>query len=167
MTQPTGEFPSIDLAYQRAQTALDNQLTFAGTLESKVALLWAVATAVIGIGVPFALQTNEPFAEPFSWLLWLTLASFAAATIVTMIVYFPARSLNFVTDLAVIRDKFWGLPREKFLFDMSVHMGNVWSNNEGRLVRTGWAVRSVHVFVLLEVLSLLAWLWLSHWKMIG
>ena len=147
--------PSLRLAYARIQDVLWRQAQMADHLDSKGATFWAVATATIGIGVPFILSVNPNETPGFLHLLWLIPAlAYLISTVTFAVAYFPSHVFELMDNPGRLRDSFWRLDPNEFTYEMALHIETAFKSNDTALERKGLLVRITAGATLVEVIGM-------------
>ena len=143
--------PSLPGGYDRIRDVLWQQSQVADHIDTKCAVYWGVATAVIGIGLAVAFTQT---ADPHKAIVWLWVGAGVAYLITTAL--FLAEQLptrfELVNGPQVVRERFWVLPLDEFQYEMSLHIEDAFEENRVRVVRKGWLMMGVIAGTLVEAL---------------
>lgn len=154
----------LRLSYDRIKNVPYTQLSIAQELAGKASILWAAATATIGIAVPIGLGDEVVKSQGATWPLFVAVVAYVAVTILSLTVTFPGRHIELVDHPGHIRDHYWNASEQQFLRDMSLNIEKGFQINIQVLNRYGWTVRWVHIALLAQVLFISAWIGLPHWN---
>jgi hypothetical protein len=154
--EPTS--PSLDLAFDRVKGVLYDQKHMAAEYSTRIATLFSVATAVLGIGLPIGLsKLSTPF-NP-AWTVHFVLAMVAILfylIVVAVTVYgFWLRPFDTMDDPIKIRKEFWDLSPSEFKVQILAHIENAYTQNATNLKRRAYATQSLIVLVSIQTTILL------------
>ena len=128
--------PSLPLGYDRIRDVLWQQSQTADHIDTKCAVYWAVATAVIGIGLGIAFIQA---ADPQKSVVWLWVGAgvaYLATTVIFLAEQLPTR-FELANGPEGLREQFWGLSPDEFQYEMSLHIEEAFDENSPRVVRKG------------------------------
>jgi hypothetical protein len=156
-------YPSLDLAFDWVKGVLYQQKQLAEEYNAKLSTLFSVATAILGIGLPFGAKFTEDAFKPFS-------SSFIAI-VVAMLVYFVIailavigfwmRPYHVLDEPVIIREDFWTLAPWEFKEQILVHLEDAYDFNKKTLRWRVWPTQAIIVLLPIETLALVIGLLLA------
>lgn len=149
-------YPSIDLAFDWVKGVLYHQKQLAKEYNAKLSVLFSVATAILGIGLPFGAKITEDAFSPWSSSFIAILVAMVAYFIIAIlaIIGFWMRDYRVLDDPVIIREEFWALSPWKFKEQILVHLEDAYRSNDATLKWKFWPTQIIVGILLIETLAL-------------
>lgn len=149
-------YPSIDLAFDWVKDVLGRQKELAEKYTDKLSILFTVATAILGIGLPFGAKiTENAFSPGSSSFIAIIIAMGAYLTIAILaIIGFWMRDYRLLDNPVVIREDFWALSPWKFKEQILVHLEDAYELNNAALKWRVWPAQIIISILPIETLAL-------------
>jgi hypothetical protein len=149
-------YPGIDLAFDWVKGVLDRQKQLSERYNDRLSMLFSVATAILGIGLPFGAKLTEGAFSPgsgnFITILIAVGAYFAIA--ILAIIGFWMRDYRLLDNPVVIREDFWALSPWKFKEQILVHLEDAYELNNSALKWKVWPAQIIIGILPVETLAL-------------
>ena len=151
-----GPYPGIDLAWDWVKDVLDRQKQLAEKYNDKLAMLFTVATAILGIGLPFGAKITEDAFSPGSSSFTAILIAMGAylAIAILAIIGFWMRDYILLDNPVIIREDFWQLSPWKFKEQILGHLEAAYESNNATLKWRVWPTQIIIGILPVETLAL-------------
>lgn len=150
------DYPSIKLAYDWVRAVLTEQGQIAASHDNKSAVLWAVATAIIGVGIPIGINKAFMLLNHGLYIMIATLVIYVLATITAIIALFPRR-VETMKHPKALRDRYAVLPEEYFVEYLYQDIEQGFSENDKIVKLKGWSGFLLFILTFVEALLIVSW----------
>lgn len=128
-------YPSIDQAFDWVKGILANQKELDEIYTGKLATLFTVATAILGIGLPLGAKITQDAFSPWSSSFIAILVAMGAYFFIAILVVigFWMRDIHLMDNPVIIRKHFWALSPWKFKEQILLHVEDAYKLNNATL----------------------------------
>ncbi|HLF05542.1 MAG TPA: hypothetical protein VI855_10035 [Dehalococcoidia bacterium] len=145
------DFPSLALVYERLKESAEYQIGWYDALDSKLAMLWSVATAMIGIVVPVVLASGQNS----GYFSWAAIAIYGLTTFFAGLAFFPQKFGSY--DAPDKLSEALSVSQPRFMLDQIQFISeSVTLQGELAKEKANY-VMIVAILVVLEVVALVGW----------
>lgn len=160
-TNPLQKYPNIEISYQQVSTVLSEQKQIASALDSKAAVIFATATAIVGLGIPLGfsmlLSMTQRQAIILCSLAIIPLGAYARCLIEFWNEY-RLREFRTLNDPTEIRGKFAVLhSREMFYYNALLNTELFFRDNKVKIQKKARSVDRLGQILILELAAILSW----------
>ena len=146
--------PSLDLAFDWLKGDLHRQVKLAEEYDTRLATIFSVATAIVGIGVPFSIGIMKDIPRcSTSFVMLVAAAVIYAFVALSVFIGFWMRDYETLDDPQIIREDFWTLDTWRFKEEMLLHLEESHKANEKKL---HWKILPTRIAALLLPLETIA-----------
>lgn len=149
-------YPSIDQAFDWVKNLLDSQKELAEKYTDRLATLFSVATAILGIGLPLGAKITEDAFSPWSSSFIAILIATGAYFIIVIlaVIGFWLRDIHLMDNPVVIKEYFWVLSPWKFKEQILLHIEDAYKLNNTTLKWRIWPTQIIIGILPVETLAL-------------
>ena len=148
--------PSLQLAYEYVRDILLEQGRIAQSRDSKAAVLWAVATAVIGVGIPLGINEKIAGLDFNLYAMIAVLVLYILITIAAIVALFPRR-IETMKHPEGLYDRYAVLPKEYFIEYIYQDIEQGFKENDKIIKLKGWSTFALFILTFAETLTLVGW----------
>jgi hypothetical protein len=165
------KYPSLKLAYEHVRDVLNEQQQTASDLDTKIATIFGISTAIFGVGMPLILSLlNINGITKLSEFWQAASIGLITAILVGLIILswiiITRKSLNgyrlknFITmnDPEEIRLKLWSVPQSEFYHEILLNVEKAFFDNDEELKRKTTITDSLIDWLIVQIVSMLAFL---------
>ena len=147
--------PSLDLTFEWLKGVLPSQAADGDVLDRKASILFVLGTAIIGIGIPFAVASVGVRLAGAEWtMLSLALLSYVFVAGFSLFILWP-RPWSTLDDPVVFREDYWDMSHDKFREQILGFTEDSYEENEVHLKSKAAALKSLFIALPAEALAVL------------
>ena len=149
-------YPSIDQAFDWVKGLLANQKELNDKYTDRLATLFSVATAILGIGLPLGAKITEDAFSPWSSSFIAVLVAMGAYFIIAIlaVIGFWLRDIHLMDNPVIIKKHFWALSPWKFKEQILLHIEDAYRLNNETLRCRIWPTQIIIGILPVETLAL-------------
>jgi hypothetical protein len=160
------KYPSLVVSYEQVKDVLVEQEETAERLDNKIATLFAAATAVFGISIPFFFDLLDigriirlNFISAFligsilAILVLLSILTYIAIVQLSLTAYKPRKFIT-LNDPSEIRKKMWQLNQTEFIYELLINTERTFYENDKLLKEKARHAQELFAWIQIELLTI-------------